>query len=203
MTYIMPDIYEICFAIAAATQLCFLIYVIMQGFGSASFGDIPNWKSSFIGAVTGSFLAGLVAVGSIHYNNWRENERRQKRLLTELNFELSNNYRNAEINFNNANLQNMLPIMLEDRVITEFLKEKVKPKGWSDADTQRIMRIASLIRHANDLFTYPFNHRFSTTSGNPKYDYSKDLMNEITELDQSHLEELGNIFEIWQALEQH
>jgi len=199
----MPDIYEICFVIAVATQLCLLIYVIVQGLGSTSFGDIPNWKASLIGAVTGSFLAGLVAVGSIHYNNWRENEKIQKRLLTELCFELSNNYRSASINFDNANVQNLQPAMLEDRVITEFLKERVKPKGWSDADTQRIMRIASLIRHANDLFTHPFNHRFSTTSGNPKYDYSKDLMNEISALDESHLEGLGKIFEIWQALEQH
>ncbi len=199
----MPDISEICFVIAVASQLCFFIYVIVQGFDSTSLGDIPNWEASLIGAVAGSFLTGLVALGSIQYNNWRENERRLNRLLTELSFELSNNYRSARINFDNANVVNLPPVMLEDRAITEFLKDKTIPSGWDDADIKRIMRIASLIRHANDLFTHPYNHSFSAISKNPKYDYSIDLMNEISALDESHLNGLGKIFEIWQALEEH
>jgi hypothetical protein len=41
-----------------------------------------------------------------------------KRLLTDLSFELSNNYRIYIINLDNANVANLL--MLEDRIIAEF-----------------------------------------------------------------------------------
>ncbi len=192
----MADINEICFIIAVAAQLCLLFYVIIQGIDTSSFGDIPNWKANLIGAATGSLLSGLVALSAIYYNNLRQNKAKQKRLLAELSFELDHNYGKAQINFDNWRVANLPAAILEDRAITDFLKEKLRPKNWSDADIKRIMRIARLIRLTNALFN-PQHNTNSEERMNLKREYSKQLMHEITMVDESNLEGLGKVFEIW------